>query len=69
MNARVVMSAELGNKCWSSMRFLNQCHKCLRYNACTYPERTATVEYDELMAKARYHKAESDRLYALSKEV
>ena len=69
MTVQIVSFVALGSKCWSSLRFCGQCHRCSRYDTCAYPERTATVAYDETRAKAKALRDQSDALYASLKEI
>lgn len=40
MNATVVKSSDMDTKCWSALRFLNECHKCTRVESCELPGAT-----------------------------
>jgi hypothetical protein len=59
----------LGARCWSAERFTSSCFKCGRYDACTYPERVANVQYDELRETAADLRRQSDTLYSICKEM
>lgn len=40
MNSTVVKSSDMGTKCWSALRFLNECQKCSRVESCDLPGAT-----------------------------
>jgi hypothetical protein len=62
-------SKALGTRCWSTLRFLDRCCHCTRYDTCTYPERVANQKYDDLRQEARKLKEDSDRIYREIKDI
>ena len=78
MSSEIVSSSELGKKCWSASRFLEE-QRCPRWNFCTYPEkatcrtRVAEIKYHqrqgaEYIRLAREHLAEIERLKSNQEE-
>ncbi|MDX5412854.1 MAG: hypothetical protein LPK02_07380 [Rhodobacterales bacterium] len=63
MKVAVASFKDLGSNCWSAARFNGRCHTCKRYDACTYPERIANAEYDQLRSEAASLKKQSDEIY------
>lgn len=60
MKATTVPSFMLGTNCWAPLRVLSMCHRCDRYNRCTYPERVPNEEYDRLRARSAQLRREAD---------
>lgn len=60
MKATTIPSSKLGVNCWAPHRALGMCHRCDRYDRCTYPERVPNVEYDQLRARSVQLRKEAD---------
>ncbi len=53
MKAKVIKASQLATNCWLPARLFGRCWDCDRYFYCTYPERVANREYDNLFQKLR----------------